>query len=370
MMDNYSALLCCAFIHAELVESLCYLSVHGAFTVATKARRMLVSFLLVVAKIFPDGTCAELITLPSLLEFSAVYAPTIKPSHAHKASQVLIALADALSMAPFEPLSASGVENRINNVTLSPPGVNQSQSAAQSSQTMQVSVRNQRSASTAGPSSVMSPGSLGPSIVPSSLAPSMNPAANTNRTYAVGAGLGGQSVMSRANIGPGSVTPGGPGNGDACGISCGPVCTVANIRDLAEELRMFTRTRVLVSQQQQQSTAVSSGGRATPPLAQPLLPRSSTGDRDTFIAGLVSSSNLLYQPGGRLTSQGSKSRGICSMSKSEYMQQLRVILTPSIDKNDFNKQMELSRVIGKDVRNLMPCDIVNKQTAFLVHILS
>ena len=104
MLDNYAALLCLAFIHAEIVDSLCFLGTHGEFNVAMKSRKLLVSIMLVVAKIFPDRTCSDLLTVPSLVELSAMISPGIKSvrTHAFKAAQILVALADAFTMAPYE----------------------------------------------------------------------------------------------------------------------------------------------------------------------------------------------------------------------------------------------------------------------------
>lgn len=97
MLDNYAALLCCAFIHAEIVDSLCFLGTHGEYSLAFKSRKLLVNILLVVAKIFPDRTCSELLTAPSLLELAANISPRVNASNtrAHKASQILTALCDA-----------------------------------------------------------------------------------------------------------------------------------------------------------------------------------------------------------------------------------------------------------------------------------
>ena len=67
---------------------------HTTPSLSVPTRKLLVSILLVIAKIFPERTCSELLTAPSLLELSATIAPGIKSvsTRAHKASQILIRL--------------------------------------------------------------------------------------------------------------------------------------------------------------------------------------------------------------------------------------------------------------------------------------
>ena len=38
LLDNYAALLCLAFMHAQIIDALCFLGSHGEFSVATKSR--------------------------------------------------------------------------------------------------------------------------------------------------------------------------------------------------------------------------------------------------------------------------------------------------------------------------------------------
>jgi len=121
---------------SETVDSLCFLGTHGEFSVAIKSRKLLVSILVVIAKIFPDRTCSDLLTLPSLLEISATIAPGVRAclreafrspgfasslprsrsphalppwvqvksssTRAHKASQILVSICDAFAIAPYE----------------------------------------------------------------------------------------------------------------------------------------------------------------------------------------------------------------------------------------------------------------------------
>jgi hypothetical protein len=56
---------------------ICYLGTHGDSVLASKSRILLVNILLVVAKIFPDRTCSELLTAPSLLELAATISPQV-----------------------------------------------------------------------------------------------------------------------------------------------------------------------------------------------------------------------------------------------------------------------------------------------------
>ena len=38
LLDNYAALLCLAFMHAQIIDALCFLGSHGEFSVAIKSR--------------------------------------------------------------------------------------------------------------------------------------------------------------------------------------------------------------------------------------------------------------------------------------------------------------------------------------------
>ena len=50
MMDNYKALLCSSFLHSNLIESLYFLGVNGANSIAQKSRRLMVNFLRIMAQ--------------------------------------------------------------------------------------------------------------------------------------------------------------------------------------------------------------------------------------------------------------------------------------------------------------------------------
>ena len=94
-LDNYAAFLCCAFLHADTLLSLTHLGTHGDVTLAFKARWLLVELLRSISHILPDEYCAELLNMPSLLQFSS-----LTTMRAHKASEMLELLADAFTVAP------------------------------------------------------------------------------------------------------------------------------------------------------------------------------------------------------------------------------------------------------------------------------
>ena len=64
MLDPYSAFVCCAFLHVRLVDGLVHVGTHGNEMLARKARLLLVDVLRVIARIFPDSTCSELLVVP------------------------------------------------------------------------------------------------------------------------------------------------------------------------------------------------------------------------------------------------------------------------------------------------------------------
>ena len=102
IMDSYSAALCCALIHAELIESLCHLATHGEPMLAAKASWLLVELLRTVAQVLPEGRCAELLDVPALIEFSSSTRARMMTNRAHKASKLLENIADAFTTAPRE----------------------------------------------------------------------------------------------------------------------------------------------------------------------------------------------------------------------------------------------------------------------------
>ena len=98
LMDDYAALLCCAFIHLDIIQSLCHLGTYGESGLASKSRTLLVDIMTIVSNLFPEEKCAELLEMPVLVE----YASTLSNSHSHvtrsmRASDILSALAESFS---------------------------------------------------------------------------------------------------------------------------------------------------------------------------------------------------------------------------------------------------------------------------------
>eukprot|EP01031_Cornospumella_fuschlensis_P035570 gene35570-43134_t len=107
LLDNFSALLCCAFLHVNLIESLYILSTDARMAVAGKSRNLLVSFLRILSEVLPEATCADLLTNASLIDLG----PTKSPAKAHKSSQLLIDLAEAFSIMPLKQTSGAHASN-------------------------------------------------------------------------------------------------------------------------------------------------------------------------------------------------------------------------------------------------------------------
>ena len=257
---SYSALLCCAFIHSEIIDSLCFLGVHGEQFIAAKSRNLLVDVLRTIARILPEDRCAELLTVPSLIEFAAAASERTMANKAHKASQMLSALADAFSILPAR--------------------TNKSQSELESGGSNSGDQAN--ILRNLGSGSASRPSLSGWSMADSGLPP---PPPSSSKE----AGSGNGSPSSRADSPRPNLNVAGGGannNGNYYSNNGGSTPSARVIWNLMEEVKSI------------------SGGPA-------------------------------------------KSRGI-SGPVLDVMHELRVIMTSVVDKNDFNRQMETSRVIGKE----------------------
>jgi hypothetical protein len=232
LMDNYKALLCCAFLHAGLIDSLYFLGVNGATQIALKARRLMVSYLRTMAYLFPEDVCSELLTIPSLIEFAASVSTTKTAKRAHKSSQMLITLAEAFTLMPFKQVSGSHISG------------------------LSLSVKMPRN-------SILSPTAAAAN---KALPLTVNPS---------------PAVMARANF---------------------PPLNIQTIFELAEEIKIAS------------FTTIASG--------------ESTVDGTCSVVAGVNGSSVA----------------------AEVLNNLRNSLTPEIDKNDFVRQMDLSRVIGNQVQ--------------------
>lgn len=233
IMGSYSALLCCAFIHAEIIESLCFLGVHGELKLATKSRALLVEILRTIARIFPEERCAELLTVPSLIEFAAAASEKATANRAHKASQILSALADAFSMVPA---TMRGESNNVADGKMS---------------------------------------------VTNSTKPSFSGRNNNELSY-----------NSSGNNGNSSPT---------------------SSRSDSQRLSSFT------------------------------FPNSEALQKSRQVWDLCDEMKWIGQVGGH-----NKGNGVLSGTQADVVQELRAIMTLTVDKTDFNRQMELSRVVGKE----------------------
>jgi hypothetical protein len=98
LMDNYAALVCCAFLHVDLLSSLFVLGVDGKSEVAQKSRELIVKFVQILANVLPEPVCADLLTNPSLVEVAATLE--VRANRAHNASQLLCDIAHAFTLLP------------------------------------------------------------------------------------------------------------------------------------------------------------------------------------------------------------------------------------------------------------------------------
>jgi hypothetical protein len=98
-MDSYAVILCAALLRAGLFPALCTLGTLGTAVISEKSRRILVNFLGVISRLFPERTCAELLGDPSLIEFASSFASLKLSDRALKASQLLLSLSTAFSLA-------------------------------------------------------------------------------------------------------------------------------------------------------------------------------------------------------------------------------------------------------------------------------
>lgn len=240
MLDNYTALVCCSFLHANLVPSLFFLGSNGVMSLASKSRALMVNYMRILANIFPENKCSDLLTIPALLEFAA--AAHVSTSRAHKASQILLALADAFSLMPYKQVSGmhiSGLSNSANSI----------------------SSRNR------APSAALAPNKP----------PASTPQGNTSTASA---------GSNRSNFSP---------------------LNIQTIYELAEEIKISSFSNI--------STLT--------------IPNDPGASQHHIIVPPVDTA---------------------SVSTLDVIKTLRASLTPIVDKNDFTKQMDQSRVIGKEVR--------------------
>ncbi len=240
LLDNYTALLCCSFLYANLISSLFFLGSNGVVALAAKSRLLMVNYLRVLANLLPESRCSELLTMPALIECAA--AANAQTSRAHKASQMLIALADAFSLMPYKQVSGSHVSGLTTNLA------------------------------------------VGARLRSSSAAPAPRGA---NASSAAGA----QVVVAKSNF---------------------LALNIQTVSELAEEIKIASFSNI----------SSASG-----------VLESATG------SGVVAA----------------VSAGLSS-STLDVIKTLRTNLTPVVDKVDFNKQMELSKVIGKEV-GLLSCPL-------------
>eukprot|EP01039_Chlorochromonas_danica_P002589 gene2589-2831_t len=118
LLDNVSALLCCAFLHVDLINSLFVLSTEARVGVAVKSRKLLVNFLRILSEVLPENACAELLTNPTLLDISIALGSNRSANRAYKSSQLLMDLADTFSVMPCKQTSGAHSSNLSQGVSV------------------------------------------------------------------------------------------------------------------------------------------------------------------------------------------------------------------------------------------------------------
>jgi hypothetical protein len=112
LIDNYTALLCCAFLHVDLISSLFLLGIEGKMEIAKKSRELLVKFTKMLTNVLPENLCVDLLTNPSLIDFAATLDPKqINLGKSNRSSQMLLDIAEAFSIMPYKQTSGSHISN-------------------------------------------------------------------------------------------------------------------------------------------------------------------------------------------------------------------------------------------------------------------
>ena len=72
LFDSYSSILCCAFIHCGLIESLTNLCILGREEISTAAVQLLSDVIVLSSRLLPEVLCNQLLTMPELIRCAAV----------------------------------------------------------------------------------------------------------------------------------------------------------------------------------------------------------------------------------------------------------------------------------------------------------
>jgi hypothetical protein len=287
LLENYTAILGCSFLHMGLIHSLFVLGVEGSMEIAKRCRALLISFLQVVATVLPENACANLLTNPVLIQLAVeVHGSEQNNTYhnmyrSHQSAQILIDLAEAFSLMPYKQTSGSHVSN--------------------------LSMVNQNLHLTSS--------SMGRHRTGSNAKFGSNPNAGNITTTGGGAlsggGSGGGASSTGGNAGNGTNNSNSSGGGSAITQRANfHALNIKTLFELAEEIKISSL-----------STIVVNGRKST-----------------------TSSSILDLTPSG---SRGSQTPAL-SFGAADALYNLRISLAPMVDKADFIKQMETSRIIGKE----------------------
>lgn len=296
LMDSYGVVLCSALLKAKLFQALCTLGTIGTAAISEKSRKILVNFMGVISRLFPDQICAQLLQDPSLIEFASTFASLKLSDRALKASQLLLSVANTFSLSRGRggftaPNIMAKVASTSSALTSDPEAV-------------ELSSQIQRDIS------------LG--------------------TLALSGGKPLQSAFSpRSAYGASSII--------ASRLREHRVTRAAS--DIVDEVAHTSFSRVFV-----RSTFSSSPFAALQPARSRTMSDTTT-HRSSLVNFFMGDTNA--QQGTKQSLKTTPSTELLSLAvknqtREDLIYEIKVIATPLMDKADFARQMEFSRVLGKD----------------------
>jgi hypothetical protein len=314
LMDSYGIVLCAALLKAKLFQALCTLGTIGTAAISEKSRKILVNFLGIISRLFPDQICAQLLQDPSLIEFASTFASLKLSDRALKASQLLLSVSNTFSLARGRGgFTAPSIMAKVAST---------SSSQTSDPEVIDLSTQIQRDIS------------LG--------------------TLAIGGKAQNAFPMPTSGYGASSII--------ASRLREHRVTRAAS--DIVDEIahtsfsRVFSRSLLSLA-------------------AAPSAPRNRAMSDNV---GVHRNSLVSFFMGDSNTSQGAKPSAksspsaeplevtMQSQTREDLIYEIKVIATPILDRADFARQMELSRVLGKEGKEPFKWDwpMVNDMLEFCI----
>eukprot|EP01035_Chromulina_nebulosa_P022879 gene22879-29634_t len=308
MMDNFTALICSAFLHVDLIQSLYYLGIHGSMNIAGKSRKLMVKYLRILANIFPERRCSELLTIPSLIEFAAIANTSSTTNKAHKSSQILVSLAEAFSLMPYKQVTGKHISRPTSATSLS-----------------------LQSFSIGSPTNAIEKAST---FNPNTQRPKSEKVSTNSTSFITGKGITINSDKSSnnltASIATGSSFVPFPVNTKA---SLAPL-NIETIFELAEEIKISSLSTISAANNYHNRTNNATG----------TVGGSGNGGSSSIIMNMRSSISGIKNAAPESLTEGTASNEV------DIIRCLRASLTPSVDKVEFQRQMDQSRIIHVQVQ--------------------